>query len=210
MPMKIRTASLGCARNGRAILSGISFDLAAGCCLVLRGPNGAGKTTLLKTLAGLLPPHRGTLQIDADQIAYAGHLDAVKAQMTVAENLRFWAGIYGTGGIDAALDRLELSALADRPAHTLSAGQKRRLGLGRLLVSGRDIWLLDEPTASLDSRNTERLARVISDHCATGGIAILSTHLDLPIRKVLTLELGEFAATSRQAEADPFLDEAFT
>lgn len=210
MPMNIRTASLGCARNGRAILSGISFDLAAGTCLVLRGPNGVGKTTLLKTLAGLLSPHQGTLQIDADQIAYAGHLDAVKAQMTVAENLRFWAGVYGTADVHAALNKLELAALADRPAHTLSAGQKRRLGLGRLLVSGRGIWLLDEPTASLDSRNTALLARVISDHCAAGGIAVLSTHLDLPIRKVLTLELGKFTATSQHAETDPFLDEAFT
>jgi heme exporter protein A len=208
--MNIRTASLGCARNGRAILSGISFDLTAGTCLVLRGPNGVGKTTLLKTLAGLLPPHQGTLQIDADQIAYAGHLDAVKTQMTVAENLKFWAGVYGTGDVHAALNKLELAALADRPAHTLSAGQKRRLGLGRLLVSGRDIWLLDEPTASLDSRNTALLARVISDHCAAGGIAILSTHLDLPIRKVLTLELEKYAATSQHAETDPFLDEAFT
>jgi heme exporter protein A len=158
----------------------------------------------------LLPPHQGTLQIDADQIAYAGHLDAVKAQMTVAENLNFWAGVYGTGNIRAALNKLELASLADRPAHTLSAGQKRRLGLGRLLVSGRNIWLLDEPTASLDSLNTALLARVISDHCAAGGIAILSTHLDLPIRKVLTLELAEFAATSEQAATDPFLDEAFT
>ena len=210
MPMNIRTASLGCARNGRAILSGISFDLTGGTCLVLRGPNGVGKTTLLKTLAGLLPPHRGSLQIDADQIAYAGHLDAVKAQMTVAENLEFWAGVYGTGDVQAALNKLELAALADRPAHTLSAGQKRRLGLGRLLVSDREIWLLDEPTASLDSRNTALLARVISDHCAAGGIAILSTHLDLPIRNVMTLELAEFAATSEQAETDPFLDGAFT
>ena len=208
--MNIRTTSLGCARNGRAILSGISFDLAAGTCLFLRGPNGVGKTTLLKTLAGLLPPYQGSLQIDADQIAYAGHLDAVKAQMTVAENLGFWAAVYGTGDVRAALNKLKLAALADRPAHTLSAGQKRRLGLGRLLVSGREIWLLDEPTASLDSRNTTLLARVISDHCAAGGIAILSTHLDLPIRNVMTLELAEFAATSEQAETDPFLDEAFT
>ena len=192
MPMNIRT------------------DLAAGTCLVLRGPNGVGKTTLLKTLAGLLPPYQGSLQIDVDRVAYAGHLDAVKAQMTVSENLEFWAGVYGTGNVHVALKRLELAALADRPAHTLSAGQKRRLGLGRLLVSGRDIWLLDEPTASLDSRNTALLARVISDHCAAGGIAILSTHLDLPVRNVLTLELAEFTATSEQAEADPFLDEAFT
>lgn len=210
MRMNVRTTSLGCARNGRTILSGISFDLAAGTCLVLRGPNGIGKTTLLKMLAGLLPPHQGSLQIDASQTAYAGHLDAVKAQLTVAENLRFWAGVYGTGDIQAALKKLDLSALSDRPAHTLSAGQKRRLGLGRLLVSDRQIWLLDEPTASLDSQNTALVARVISDHCAAGGTAILSTHLDLPIRKALTLRLAKFVAQPQNAETDPFLEEAFT
>lgn len=208
--MNIRTTSLGCARNGRAILSGINFDLAAGTCLVLRGPNGVGKTTLLKTIAGLLPPHQGSLQVDFDQVAYAGHLDAVKAQLTVAENLRFWAGVYGTGDIRSVLKKLDLTALADRPAHALSAGQKRRLGLARLLVSNRRIWLLDEPTASLDSQSTSLVARVISDHCAAGGTAILSTHLDLPIRKVLTLDLGKFTARPGTGKPDPFLDGAFS
>ncbi len=207
--MNIRTTSLGCTRNGRAILSGISFDLADGTCLVLRGSNGVGKTTLLKTLAGLLPLQQGSLQIDRDQVAYAGHLDAVKAQLTVEENLQFWAGIYGTGDIRTVLKKLDLSALADRPAHALSAGQKRRLGLARLLVSKRSIWLLDEPTASLDSQSTALVARVISDHCAAGGTAILSTHLELPIRKVLTLDLGKFTSKSADSEPDPFLDEAF-
>ena len=193
MPMNIRTKALGCARGGRVILSGISFNLAAGTCLVLRGPNGAGKTTLLRTLAGLLPPHKGTLQIDSDQIAYAGHLDAVKAQMTVAENLAFWAGVYGTGDAKPVLRKLDLAALSDRPAHTLSAGQHRRVNLARLYLSRAPLWLLDEPFTAIDKDGVAELERLLVCHASAGNAVILTSHQSLSVSypvSMLSLQTG--------------------
>jgi heme exporter protein A len=206
--MKLEVTSLDIARSGRVILSDLWFNIGAGTCLVIRGPNGIGKTTLLKTLAGLLPWPRGVLDIDRDQVAYSGHLDAVKAQMSVHENLSFWAGIYGTGSVDQVMARLGLTDLADRLAGNLSAGQKRRLGLARLLVTGRKIWILDEPTSSLDVQNTALFADVIFTHCAGGGIAVLSTHLDLPIDSIETLDLSAFTPREDQHN-DPFLEGSF-
>ncbi len=133
------------------MLSGVTFTLGAGEVVVLRGPNGAGKTTLLRTVAGLQPPVEGSVEAPSDSFAYAGHADGIKATLSVSENLSFWAETFGNQDISGALTAFELTPLADRAAGMLSAGQKRRLGLARLLVTGRPIWMLDEPTVSLDS-----------------------------------------------------------
>ncbi len=149
--------------------------------LILRGPNGSGKTTLLRTLAGLQPALAGEISSDPDSIAYAGHADGIKATLTVAENLHFWAAVYGTarhrpraGGLRPRI------AARDRPgAGASSAGQKRRLGLARLLVTGRPIWVLDEPTVSLDVHAVGLFAAAVRAHLDGGGAALIATHIDL-------------------------------
>jgi heme exporter protein A len=167
------------ARGGIPILEGVSFALNAGEALVLRGPNGSGKTTLLRTVAGLQPPVAGQITVAPDSIAYGGHADGVKAALSVAENLAFWAGVYGTGGIDAALEAFEIAPLKHRPAASLSAGQRRRLGLARLVVTGRPIWALDEPTVSLDAASLGLFAQAVRQHLGAGGAALMATHIEL-------------------------------
>ena len=143
--MKLDVSDLACARGGLTVLQGVTFSLSAGQVLVLRGPNGSGKTTLLRTLAGLQPAVAGQIKAPPEAFAYAAHADGLKPTLSVAENLSFWASVYGTYDIEAALEAFELGPLRDRDAQNLSAGQKRRLGLARLLVTGRPIWMLDEP-----------------------------------------------------------------
>lgn len=205
--MSLIATDIDCRRGDRLVLSGVSFALEPGDCLILRGPNGVGKSTLLRVLAGLAPAAGGRLDADMEQIAYAGHLDAVKSQLDVAENLSFWAGVYGTGApaAQATMAHFGLNKLADRFAHNLSAGQKRRLGLARLHLSGRKIWLLDEPTVSLDAEHVALFEKAFADHCTGGGIAIISTHLDLAIPSARTLDLGQFKAQPK-TEANPFLE----
>lgn len=192
--MELVVEDLSCARGGLPVIEGVGFRLPAGAALVLRGPNGSGKTTLLRTLAGLQPPVRGRIAMPPDAIAYGGHADGLKATLTARENLGFWAGVYGAGGgVEAALEAYELGALSDRPAQNLSAGQKRRLGLARLLVTGRPLWLLDEPTVSLDAHATGLFAAVIERHLAGGGMAVLATHIELGLN-ARTLDIAAFRA----------------
>ncbi|WGI20230.1 heme ABC exporter ATP-binding protein CcmA [Amylibacter sp. IMCC11727] len=194
-------------RGTRRVLTNVSFSLNAGACLFLRGPNGSGKTTLLRTLAGLTPPSAGTINVNPDEIVYTAHLDAVKPQLTVAENIAFWHAVYQTKQTDT-LTRFNLSDLAQRDGATLSAGQKRRLGLARLHISGCKIWLLDEPTTALDANHVAQFAQILTDHCSAGGIAVVSTHLDLPIPHAQTLNVAAFGAEDISAN-DPFLEGAF-
>lgn len=188
------------------MLAGVSLTLAPGQALILRGPNGSGKTTLLRTIAGLQPAVAGRIEAEPDTIAYAAHSDGLKGTLTVAENLEFWAALFGTRGIEDALAAFDLSTLRDRMAGRLSAGQKRRLGLARLLVTGRPVWALDEPTVSLDRASVALFAEAVRAHLAEGGAALIATHIDLGL-DADTLDLSAFRAT--RALAGDF-DEAFT
>ncbi len=215
--MGLSVENLSCARAGRPVLRNLSFEIAAGAAMLLRGPNGAGKSTLLRALAGLSPA-QGRVALDgldranapdlyAERIAYAGHLDAIKPQLTVAENLGFWAALFGGGGVTRALDAFDLGPIADRPAHVCSAGQKRRLGLARLLVCERRLWLLDEPTVGLDAEARARFAAAVRAHCAGDGIALIATHVDLGLGAAPELALAPVTAddTGAAEGSDPFL-----
>ncbi|MGB8624227.1 MAG: heme ABC exporter ATP-binding protein CcmA [Paracoccaceae bacterium] len=203
--MDLTVSNLACARGGVPVLEGVSFSLPAGHALLLRGPNGSGKTTLLRTLAGLQPPLAGVISLSPEQMAYAAHSDGLKATLTVRENLTFWARVFGARDIGAALDEFNLNALETRQAHNLSAGQKRRLGLARLLVTGRPVWVLDEPTVSLDVASVELFGNAVRRHLAGGGSALIATHIDLGIAADI-LDVTQFRAVPR--DLDDF-DEAF-
>lgn len=177
--MELIVQDLTVARGGVPVLEGVSFTLAAGRVTLLRGPNGSGKTTLLRTLAGLQPALHGTVSVAPESITYGAHADGLKATLSVAENLSFWARIYGQADIAPALDGFNLTALAERPAQNLSAGQKRRLGLARLLVTGRPVWVLDEPTVSLDTSAVAMFAEAVCAHLGRGGSALIATHIEL-------------------------------
>jgi heme exporter protein A len=197
---------LAVARGGSTVLAGLTFDVPAGEALILRGANGIGKTTLLRTLAGLQGPAGGHFDYPADEGAYASHADAVKTALTVTENLQFWADIYGNAVPDAIWDQFDIRDLRTRFAGTLSAGQKRRLGLARLGVISRKVLFLDEPTVSLDGFSVKLFTDYLRDqHLAQGGIAVIATHIDLDLTAT-TLELGPFAATAHQSDDG---DEAF-
>lgn len=177
----MNVSDLACTRGGLVVLEGVNFTLSAGQVLLLRGPNGIGKTTLLRCLAGLQPVLEGEVIADPEALTYGAHADGLKSTLTVAENLKFWAQVYGIKDINPALDAFNLQDLKERAAHNLSAGQKRRLGLARLLVTGRKIWALDEPTVSLDVASVALFADAVRAHCQSGGAALIATHIDLGI-----------------------------
>jgi heme exporter protein A len=204
--MVIEVRNLAVARGGVTVLQGLGFAVGAGQALVLRGPNGSGKTTLLRTLAGLQPAVAGEIDLAPDAVAYSAHADGLKSSLTVAENLGFWAAIYGGPAIDHAVQAMDLASLTRRRAGELSAGQKRRLGLARLLVTGRPLWLLDEPTVSLDVASVALFAGVIRQHLSTGGAAIIATHVDLALPEARILDLDPHRV--RIMARDGF-DEAF-
>ncbi|MDG4648043.1 heme ABC exporter ATP-binding protein CcmA [Roseibacterium sp. SDUM158017] len=201
--MLLDVTDLSCVRGSAQVLAGVGFRVTAGEALIIRGPNGAGKTTLLRTLAGLTPPLAGRIDCAPEAIAYAGHADGLKAQLTVEENLRFWAGAFATHGIDRAVEAFELAPLIERRAGEMSAGQKRRLSLARLLVTGRPVWCLDEPTVSLDAQNVARFARAVEAHLAEGGGAVIATHIDLGLPNARALDVTPFVSKRLRAD-DPF------
>jgi heme exporter protein A len=205
--MDLTVTDLACARGGVTVLEGISLTLPAGRALMVRGPNGIGKTTLLRTIAGLQPAVAGAISLPPESLTYAAHADGLKAALTTRENLTFWAAVHGQGGVDAALAAMNLTALQDRLAQHLSAGQKRRLGLARLLVTGRPVWLLDEPTVSLDAASVALFVDVVRAHLAAGGAALIATHVDLGLDRAGVLDLTAFRAQHRSAGGG--FDEAF-
>lgn len=205
--MTLTVSNLSVLRASRHLLSGVGFEVLSGQALILRGPNGLGKTTLLRTIAGLQPVYEGQVDMPEDAAVYAGHLDGIKSTLTVRENLEFWASVFGTKTIDAAISAFDMGYLIDRPGGMLSAGQKRRLGLARLIVTGRPIWLLDEPTVSLDTAAVAQFGAMIQAHLERGGVAVIATHIDLGLGdRAATLELTQFKAAA-EAQFNP--DEAF-
>ena len=203
MPHAIGLAALeiSCQRGGRTIYRDLSFRLAPGEALLVTGPNGAGKTSLLRQVAGLLPLAGGVLRLEGagpdaaipELSHYVGHANAVKASLSVAENLAFWAQFLGARNqpLETALAAFGLASLADLPAGLLSAGQKRRLALARLLAATRPIWLLDEPQTSLDKASLKLLDAALKDHLETGGIAIVASHAKLGAKLAKHLALGK-------------------
>lgn len=191
-----------CVRGERLVLDSIGFRLAAGEALVLTGPNGSGKSTLLRLMAGLLRPSEGVLTWRGADIAddagghgartsYVGHADAVKPALSVLENVSFWAEISGLGGRAPhdAMQALGIDHLAALPARYLSAGQRRRVALSRMLTSGATLWLLDEPTTALDAAAAAMLGQLIDEHRRGGGMVAVSTHGELGLADTRTLDL---------------------
>ncbi|MDA7946492.1 MAG: heme ABC exporter ATP-binding protein CcmA [Hyphomicrobiaceae bacterium] len=196
--MRLGVQDLTCVRGGRTVFENLSFEVKKGSGLQLTGANGVGKSSLLRILAGFLPPAAGRITLEgADDETpigefchYVGHLNGVKRAFTVRENLLFWSEYCGGGDIDPALETFNLLDLSDIPAGLLSAGQARRLGLARLQVIERPLWLLDEPSVSLDEASRNILASAIRNHTRNGGLAIAATHLPLGVKFAHTLELG--------------------
>lgn len=195
-------------RGGLPVLAGLTFALSPGQALILRGPNGVGKTTLLRTLAGLQPPMAGTITGAGDRVAYGAHADGIKHALSVAENLSFWSAAYRGAPAQDAMAAFNLTHLADRRAHDLSAGQKRRLGLARLLVTNRPVWLLDEPTVSLDTDHVRLFADQVRAHLAGGGSALLATHIDLGL-DAQVLDVSPFRASLSTSPTPTGFEEAF-
>ena len=198
-----------CFRGERTVFAGLDFTLAPGGALVLRGANGSGKSSLLRLMAGLARPRGGVIQWDGATIAedpeahfgrlhYVGHADPVKAVLTVAENLAFWASLRTRNGggaaglVGAALDSLGIGHLAGVPGRFLSAGQKRRVNLARLLTAPAALWLLDEPATALDAAAQASLAGAIAGHRSEGGMVVLTSHAEAALEGARELNLGDF------------------
>ncbi|MBU2581287.1 MAG: heme ABC exporter ATP-binding protein CcmA [Alphaproteobacteria bacterium] len=208
--MRLTADNLKIRRGNRLVIDELSFAAVSGEALLLTGPNGAGKTTLLRAIAGFLPLESGNIALDGgdleheigEQAHYVGHANGIKSSLTAGENLEFWGAYLDAAASRAArrdrvldaLERLKLASLEDIPAAYLSAGQKRRLGLGRLLVADRPLWLLDEPTVSLDAASVALLAGIVKEHLAGGGLVLAATHIPLGLSDARELRLGQMEA----------------
>ncbi|HET7805987.1 MAG TPA: heme ABC exporter ATP-binding protein CcmA [Pseudolabrys sp.] len=197
--MELQAEALTCSRGGREVFRNVSFKVPAGEALIVTGRNGAGKSSLLRMIAGLVGIAAGRLSLSggktdtpiAEQAHYLGHQDAMKASLTVAENLQFWTRFFGSrSDFRPALELLDLAPLADLPAAYLSAGQRRRLSVARIVAVSRPVWLLDEPTAALDTPSQTRLSEIMRGHLAGGGIIIAAAHGAIGLERARELRLG--------------------
>jgi heme exporter protein A len=204
--MRLRAENIAVDRGGRRLFADLSFEVKPGEALIVFGPNGAGKTSLLRAIAGLLGLAAGAVSADGDdeailgeQAHYLGHADALKSALTAGENLEFWAQMLASAREDrprppmtalAALDRVGLGHVLDFPVHALSAGQKRRVALARLLAADRPLWLLDEPLTALDQAAQARFTEIMRQHLALGGLIVAATHAPLALDGARELRLG--------------------
>ncbi len=197
--MRLCAENLSLERGGRQLFANLSFEINDGAALVIKGSNGAGKSSLLRAIAGFLPFSEGRLRHEGggapselgEQTHYVGHADSLRTALTAGENLAFWAQMLGgkVSSVRPALGRLGLSHVFDFPVRALSAGQKRRVALGRLLLSYRAIWLLDEPTTGLDVGGQALLADIMQDHLSRGGLIVVATHIPLGIVATRQIQL---------------------
>jgi heme exporter protein A len=198
--VRISASNLGCVRGSREVFRNVNFSLSSGQALAVLGPNGAGKSSLLRIVAGLLRLDSGQLALEGgdpeltipEQAHYLGHQDALKPSLSVAENLTFWASFLGEGraGLTEPLEAVGLAAIRDLPAGYLSAGQRRRLSITRLVAVARPIWLLDEAAAALDQAAQARLVELMRGHLAGGGLILAATHAPLGLDAARELRLG--------------------
>ena len=196
--MRLEGAALSCVRGGRDVFAGLGFSVEGGQALLITGRNGAGKSSLLRMIAGLVRIAAGRFTLDGgnpektipEQAHYLGHQDALKPSLTVAENLDFWAQYLGSGARPDALAAVGIAALADLPAAHLSAGQRRRLSLARLIAAPRPIWLLDEPTSALDREAQDILTKLMRQHMSGGGLILAATHGPIGLENAKELRLG--------------------
>jgi heme exporter protein A len=198
--MQLKGQKLACSRGGREVFSDLNFSLSGGEALLVTGRNGTGKSSLLRLIAGLLRHAAGQLTLEGgdgeasigEQAHYLGHQDAVKPSLSVRENLEFWARYLGSSApaIEPALRAVELAPLAELPAAYLSAGQRRRLSIARLVAVKRPIWLLDEPTSALDAPSQARLAELMRNHLTAGGMIVAAAHGPIGLERARELNLG--------------------
>jgi heme exporter protein A len=206
--MRLSAWDVTIERGGRRLFAGLSFAAEAGEALIVAGPNGAGKSSLLRALCGFLPIQAGGFALHGgdpertvgEQAHYLGHADALKGALTAGENLAYWAGaLRGDPRREAvlsALARVGLAHVIDFPARALSAGQKRRAALARLLVAERPLWLLDEPTTALDAASQAAFAAIMAKHLAGGGLLVAATHAPLGLAGARELRLGAGAGVA--------------
>ena len=196
---RLSAADLTCNRGGRDVFRGLSFALSAGEAMVVTGRNGAGKSSLLRMIAGLVRIAAGQLALEGgapdiplrEQCHYLGHQDAMKPSLSVAENLRFWTEFLGApGAIEPALEAVDLQLVTEVPAAYLSAGQRRRLSIARLVAAPRLVWLLDEPTSTLDAPSQKRLSDLMRAHLSGGGMIVAAAHGPIGLERARELMLG--------------------